>query len=209
MQRHIDAALLLLATHLAARHTESLLAKRALFVLLAVLSVSCSKTTYTNGVLNLVQVEPGLWRSGQPIAASEWVYLKGQGVHHVVKLNFDSEGSDGGATAIGLDVHLLSIQPEGDKDLFDNISNTFVRPEVSKLVEAEKVIAAGGGVLVHCTHGQDRTGLVIGIHRVMHEHMSKDDAYHEMVENHFHPELHGLHEFWENFDGTLSAVTLK
>ena len=98
MQRHIDAALLLLAAHLAARHTESLLAKRALFVLLAVLLVSCSKTTYTNGVLNLVQVEPGLWRSGQPIAASEWVYLKGQGVHHVVKLNFDSEGSDGGAT---------------------------------------------------------------------------------------------------------------
>src|SRR5437763_12301140 len=119
MQRHLDAVLPLLATHLAARHTESLLAKRALFVLLAVLSVSCSKTTYTNGVLNLVHVEPGLWRSGQPIAASEWVYLKGQGVHHVVKLNFDSEGSDRDATAIGRDLHLPSSEPEGDNDIFD------------------------------------------------------------------------------------------
>src|SRR5437867_13428412 len=123
MQRHIDAVLLLLATHLAARHTESLLAKRALFVLLAVLSVSCSKTTYTNGVLNLVQVEPGLWRSGQPIAASEWAYLKGERDHHVVKLNLDSAGSDRGATAVGRRVPLLSIQPEGDQEVFSTIRN--------------------------------------------------------------------------------------
>jgi protein tyrosine/serine phosphatase len=153
---------------------------------------------------NFVQVSPGIWRSAQPTNAQEWEYVKSQGIRHVVKLNFDSEGSDADAKAIGLDVHVLSIQPEGDKDLLDNLKNTFVRPNVGKLAEAENVIAAGGGVLVHCTHGQDRTGLVIGIHRVMHEHKSKADAYQEMLDHNFHHSLHGLHEFWEEFAGSLS-----
>jgi protein tyrosine/serine phosphatase len=152
---------------------------------------------------NFVQVSPGVWRSAQPTNPDEWKYVKSQGVRHVVKLNFDSEGSDADAIAAGLDVHVLSIQPEGDKDLFDNIKNTFVGPDVAKLIEAENIIAAGGGVLVHCTHGQDRTGLVIGLHRVMHEHESKAEAYDEMLRYNFHPELHGLHEFWEDFTGAL------
>src|SRR5579859_928769 len=153
---------------------------------------------------NFVQVSPGVWRSAQPTNPDEWKYVKSQGVRHVVKLNLDSEGSDADAIAAGLDVHVLSIQPEGDKDLFDNIKNTFVGPDVAKLIEAENIIAAGGGVLVHCTHGQDRTGLVIGLHRVMHEHKSKAEAYDEMLRYNFHPELHGLHEFWEDFTGSLS-----
>src|SRR5262249_21361082 len=96
---------------------------------------------------------------------------------------------------------VVSIQPEGDKDVFDNFTNTFVRPDMSKLIEAEQVIAEGGGVLVHCTHGQDRTGLVIGIHRVMHDHIGKDEAYSEMLKNHFHPELQGCTSVGRNLTG--------
>ena len=180
---------------------------RALLIVLVGLLVGCAKTKDVNGVPNLVQVEPGLWRSGQPTTSAEWAYLKSLGVHHIVKLNFESEGSDGDATAAGLDVHVLSIQPEGDKDIFDNVTNTFVRPDVTKVVEAERIVSRGEGVLVHCTHGQDRTGLVIGIYRVMHKQMSKDAAYGEMLKNYFHPELHGLHEFWEDFDGTLPGIS--
>src|SRR5258708_33519271 len=29
---------------------------------------------------------------------------------------------------------------------------------------------------------------------------AKDEAYQEMLSHHFHPTLHGLHEFWESFD---------
>jgi protein tyrosine/serine phosphatase len=62
-------------------------------------------------------------------------------------------------------------------------------------------MAIGGGVLVHCTHGQDRTGWVVGAYRVLYEGVSKSVAYDEMLKHNFHEVLHGLHEAWEDFDG--------
>jgi tyrosine-protein phosphatase SIW14 len=173
-----------------------------LFPITLVAVLSCSPTTYTHGVPNLAQVELGLWRSGQPTAEG-WAYLKGLGIRTVVKLNFDSEGSDDGARALGMRVLELGIQPEGDKDVFDNVLNAFVTPNVERIRSAEAVIATGGAVLVHCSHGQDRTGLIIGIHRVAHEHWSKEAAYGEMAAHGFHWELEGLQEFWGNFLGEV------
>lgn len=172
---------------------------RLVLLTLALLVLGCAKTEYTHGVPNLVQVEPGLWRSGQPTTREQWDYLRGLGVRKVVKLNFESEGSDAGAVAAGLEVHVLSIQPAGDADVLDSVTNTFKRPDTGAVIDAEVVIASGGGVLVHCTHGQDRTGIVIGVHRVTHDGWTKQRAYEEMLQRGFHPELHGLHEYWEAF----------
>jgi protein tyrosine/serine phosphatase len=179
--------------------------KTAIIVILCLSAIGCqtpSPSSVGTVPQGLEQVSPGVWRSAQPMNADEWSYLKSLGIRHVVKLNFESEASDSGGIAAGFDVHVLSVQPEGDKDVFDNLANTFVRPDATKLAEAEHIIAAGGGVLVHCTHGQDRTGLVIGMHRVLHEHVTKADAYKEMLTHRFHPMLHGLHEFWEDFTAT-------
>ncbi len=177
------------------------LACASLLALAAALFVGCTKTTYTGGVPNLVQVEPGLWRSGQPTTPAQWAALKKLGIVHVVKLNFDSEGSDNDATAAGMTVYHFNIQPEGDKDLFSNIEHTFAKPDARQISGALSTMSAGGGVLVHCTHGQDRTGLLVGLWRVMHSRWTKDAAYVEMLERGFHPELHGLHEFWEGYEG--------
>ena len=170
--------------------------------LIAFLFFGCSTTTYVHGVPNLVQVKAGLWRSGQPMTADQWQYLKSLGITRVVKLNFESEGSDNGAAAAGMTVYVFSIQPEGDKDVFDNITNTFIQPNPKLIMEALLVIRLGGGVLVHCTHGQDRTGLIIGEHRVVDDRWPKDAAYAEMITNNFHASLHGLHETWENFQSS-------
>lgn len=145
------------------------------------------------------EVRPGLWRSGQPTTAEHWQKLKDLGVTRVVKLNFEAEGSDDGARAIGLIVYELSIQPEGDTDKLDALLNTFVRPDPELLAEAERVIQLGGGVLVHCTHGWDRTGYVVGQSRVIDDHWTKDDAYDEMIVQGFHPLLRGLREAWEDW----------
>lgn len=158
------------------------------------------KTVYIHNIPNLVQVKPGLWRSGQVTNIDDWKYLKELGVNRVVKLNFESEGSDDGARAIGLDVRVLSIQPEGDKDIVSNFADTFVKPDPVRVAQADSIILQLDGVLVHCTHGQDRTGYLIGRHQVLSGTLSKDAAYEEMLEHGFHPELMGLSESWADFE---------
>lgn len=163
-------------------------------------SLSCSSSTQQTGPIpNLQQVKPGLWRSGQPTTDAHWQQLRDLGITRVVKLNFEAEGSDAGAAVAGLVVYTLSLQPEGDKDILDALYNTFVAPDASRLAEAQAVIQLGGGVLVHCTHGQDRTGLVIGQFRVLSDSWTKEQAYHEMVAYGFHPLLRGLHDYWEGW----------
>lgn len=173
----------------------------ALLSFLLSLSVGCSSALAPAplSVPNLHQVRPGLWRSGQPTTAAHWSQLKALGVSRIVKLNFEAEGSDDGARLIGMTVYTLSIQPAWDTDVFDALGNTFIKPDPDRLAEAESVILLGGGVLVHCTHGRDRTGFVIGQSRVLDDHWTKDQAYSEMLKNGFRPILRGLHEAWEHW----------
>jgi tyrosine-protein phosphatase SIW14 len=161
-----------------------------------------ANNTTDHNIGNLHMVSNGLWRSAQPVTDADWAYLKSLGITRVIKLNFETEGSDAGAEKQNISVFTLSIQPEGDKDLFDNVKNTFVQPNRQALAAAISLIRSGG-VLVHCTHGHDRTGLLIGLNRVIFDAWTKKAAYKEMLEMGFHPELHGLHEFWESFSGQL------
>ena len=153
----------------------------------------------THNIPNLRQVRPGLWRSGQPKNVFDWEYLRGIGITRAIKLNFETEYSDSSARIAGVISYVMSVQPEGDKDLLNNITNTFVRPNPQVIEAAEELIDPSVGTLVHCTHGQDRTGYLIGRYRVNSEGWSKDEAYLEMLKFGFHPELHGLHEAWEEF----------
>lgn len=170
-------------------------------VLLA--NAACTKVATTSTIPNLYQVKPGLWRSGQPTTAEQWAELKRLGVSRVIKLNFETEGTDDGARAAGLIVHELSIQPDGDTDAFDAVGNVFKRPDPARLAEALVILRAASapsGILVHCTHGQDRTGFVIGQLRVIADGWSKPRAYAEMRQYGFHPLLRGLREAWEDWE---------
>jgi len=175
-------------------------------ILLSLFLSNCSPTTYTEGVPNLVKVNNEVWRSGQPTTLAQWQFLHNDlGINYDIKLNFESEGSDKDAIAAGITVYTFSIQPEGDKDIWDNILNTFVEPDETTLNEIESAIEFGSGVLVHCTHGQDRTGLVIGRYRVLHDNWSKNVAYSEMIANNFHPDLMGLMYYWLDFDPPMQS----
>jgi hypothetical protein len=175
------------------------------FVILFVLATcgGCSPwVIYNEGVPNFGQVRPGVFRSAQPTTEQQWATIMSHGVRHVIKLNFASEGSDDLAVRLGLDVHVLSIQPEGDKDVFSNAANTFVRPSPAILDEVERLLLSAtpeDAWDVHCTWGHDRTGLAIGRDRVLHDGWTKDAAYREMIVLGFHPELHGLNDAWEDW----------
>lgn len=185
---------------------------RALFLLTM---MACSPMVYTHGVPNLVQVEGNIWRSGQIASTEGWDFIGtvAAGRHvHVIKLNYDTEGSDGGAVQQGFEVAYLPIQPEGDQDVFNDILGTVKQPDPANLDAAERELAwclsheTTDMCLVHCTHGQDRTGLVVGIHRVEHDGWSKDLAFREMLKNHFHWALVGLMIAWEHVPGPREAA---
>lgn len=189
------------------RHISTMYYVLALLVLVAIVivAVSChlnitSPMNYTDDVPNLEQVDPGVWRSGEPRSAAGWAYLKSLGIKTVVKLNYDTEGSDQAAIDAGLTVVYLPIPPEND------LPSVFEKPNSDTIQKAVEQLAKGGGVLVHCTHGQDRTGIVVGIYRVVHDGWTKDAAWTEMVNHNFHQELVGLMEFWGDFHGSFPVV---
>lgn len=178
--------------------------KLGLTVLLLSL-IGCSPTVYNEGVPNFYQVasDGSVWRSGQPTTVSQCETIKSKGIKHIYKLNFESEGSSAPCITVGLDVQVYSIQPEGDKSIFDQVTNTFVMPDWSKLVDVEQKLelcTPTNACLVQCTHGQDRTGTEILLYRTQHDHWSKADAYAEALKYNFHPALHGLHETVEMYD---------
>jgi hypothetical protein len=169
----------------------------ASFVLFRLVGSAEPKTVFTGGVPNLDRVDDGLYRSGQPVTPEAWAYLRSLGIKTVVKLNYDEEGSDEGAVQAGMTVVSLPIPPRND------VASIVDLPERKRVSEVVRILERRDGVLVHCTHGQDRTGLVVGIYRVHHQHWTKSDAWHEMIQHHFHWELPGLDDFWEDFDGSI------
>ena len=175
---------------------------KLLLLLICASVLACASTPTPQTLPNLYQVRPGLWRSGQPTTGEHWAQVKALGVSQIVKLNFETEGSDDGGRALGITVYSLSIQPNGDTDVFDAMANTFVKPDPDLLARAQTVIQSGGGVLVHCTYGMDRTGLVIGQSRVLVDGWTKDRAYAEMLDRGFRPMLRGLREAWEAWTPT-------
>jgi hypothetical protein len=163
---------------------------------LSMVGIACSPTTYTNGVPNLAQVDQtkNIWRSGQPATLESWKYIKSLGVKSVVKLNFDEEGNDEGAMAMGIDVLYVPIEPKGD------VVSVVKGPDPANIARAVQALMRPD-TLVHCTHGEDRTGAVVGALRVVGYGWKKSRAWQEMLAHHFHPELPALMLWWLDFDG--------
>ena len=143
-------------------------------------------TDMTFGMVNFSEVAPGIYRSGQPFSES-WHYLKTVGVKRVIKLNPDSEGDDSAALDFGMELCKCPIS---------TMQQVLTEPDVQNLYLAVQLIQPG--TLVHCSHGQDRTGLIIGLWR-RQQGVSKDDAYAEMKQHGFHWELFGLGKAWEDY----------
>lgn len=139
-----------------------------------------------NGIPNFHVVSGRMYRGGQPTDAG-WRWLNEQAhVTRVIKLNEESEGSDDAARALGMEVIYLPI----------NLSEQLVfRPRYEDVKAA--VDAMQDYSIVHCTHGEDRTGLVVACHRVWKENWPKSLAEAEMKQRGFHAGLLGLELFWE------------
>lgn len=167
-------------------------------LLLAAALAGCASAASTDTVKiipNFREVAPGVFRGGQPTPEG-WAYLKSKGVKTVIKLNFKEEGDDAEAVRLGMELIDCSGPPSELKNMFSSPKPEALRRAVAVLADLK-----ARPVYVHCLHGQDRTGLVIGLHRVLNEGMSKQAAWVEMRRNGFHRSLRGLRSFWKSFDG--------
>jgi hypothetical protein len=190
---------------------------RTIAVAFALALAACSPTTLTHGVPNFAVVDatssgsaadPYIVRSGQIATAEGWDYLAtiAHGRHvHVIKLNFDHEGSDAEVIKRGWTLVYVPIQPEGDLDIADDAIDAWRTPDAQNIARAKaelEVCRLHPDTELcdfHCTHGQDRTGEVAGEYRVDRDGWTKERAYAEMRAHNYHPELHGLHERWEGY----------
>ncbi len=130
-------------------------------------------------------VAPGVFRGGRP-APDAWDFMKDIGVKTVIDLENDPsfveperryfETNGIGFVNFGMDSWHEPDQ-SGVNNLLSIISDPTKQP-----------------VYVHCEHGMDRTGLIIGLYRVKIEGWDPRDAFNEMRKYQFHPFLMGLYQ---------------
>jgi protein tyrosine/serine phosphatase len=130
-----------------------------------------------------IVVPGGIYRSGQPKGEADWNYLKNLGITTVVKLNKFSSDVDETeefrmAKERNIEVIPVYMQPED----FPYNLNPWARPDLRDLRKAIEVLENRGNakILVHCSHGKDRTGLVVAIYSVRNKNFCKDAAYEKM-----------------------------
>jgi hypothetical protein len=133
-------------------------------------------------VPNLHKVTSTVWRSAQPTTAEHWRQLKsilGPG-SIVIKLDCENEGSDNLGRLEGFDVRDLCIEPTTDPDdLIEIYQEIFDKPDEEKMRLIENVLVQecrAKNCLIHCVHGEDRTGVVAAMARVLLEGWTKDQA---------------------------------
>jgi protein tyrosine/serine phosphatase len=131
------------------------------------------------GLPNLHQVTPTLYRGGQPTAAG-MQQLKAMGVKTVINLrSFNSDRDELGDTGLGYEhIYMKAWHPEREDII------RFLQIATDK----DRTPA-----FVHCQHGADRTGLMCAIYRVAVCGWTKEEAIREMTQGGF-----GHHGIWKN-----------
>ncbi len=130
------------------------------------------------GVGNLHRVSEDLYRGEQPDPEG-FEALAGMGIRTVVNLR---TGDDDVELLEGLGLGYEHIPMEADA-----FSDADVARFLGVVADRERLPA-----FVHCLHGADRTGLVVGAYRVVVQGWSREEAVAEMTGGGF-----GYHRVWK------------
>lgn len=132
---------------------------------------------------NFHEVHPFLYRSGEPTMKGLHK-LKEMGFDTLIDLRAPSEqkfDEKEAASELGLKyIRLVMTSAPPTKEQVDTLLNTIKKAEKDP---------TNGKILVHCAHGSDRTGCMIGIWRVSQENWNYDDTYKEMRKYWFTPKF--------------------
>lgn len=170
------------------------------FILLVWLAFPAVASPATKGDLpNFHVVHNYLLRGGEP-SSSGLKTLKNMGVDVIVDLRAPTPKAlreQAEATALGMQYINL---PMSSKAPTERQINTFLKAAdaqsklSSTLSSANREEKYPHSLFVHCAHGSDRTGCMIGIWRVSRDHWSYGEAYKEMRKYYFGPQYKELAE---------------
>lgn len=142
------------------------------------------------GLPNLHRVTPTLYRSAQPDATSGEALQK-----------------------LGIKTVLSFRKRDKDEPLHKTPGITFKRyPLHTWDIEEKDILAvlrilndpANQPVLVHCTHGADRTGLMMASYRMIVQNWSKETAIAEMKQGEY-----GYHVIWKNIERRIEKMDIE
>ena len=155
------------------------------YSLLALLAL-CSLPTVaaSDDLPNFHAVMPGIWRGAAPSEAG-LRRLKAMGVKTVIDLRIAPKTvRKEGVYARSLGFHWINLPMGSDPPT----------PRQVTTLLATLGRAPGEPVFVHCQHGADRTGCMLGIYRVTRQGWAFPRAYAEMRQNGFDPRWDRLRE---------------
>jgi tyrosine-protein phosphatase SIW14 len=146
---------------------------------------------------NFYPVITGIYRGGHPDAGG-LVYLQNLGVTTIIDLEIADLIE---ATPGEIDDEINGADALGINDIREPMSAFELALSSSfddKINEVLGILAdpSQKPVYVHCAHGQDRTGLVIGLERVFNEGWAPSDAWNEMLQRGFHDGFLGLSDYF-------------
>ncbi len=140
--------------------------------------------TEMEGLLNFHEVHPFLYRGGEPNEQSLH-NLRNKGIKTIIDLRAASEGATKEQKlAAELGMKYINLPMDSHAPTKKQV-NTFIH-------SVEKAQKNNDPVFVHCAHGSDRTGCMVGIWRVTHENWGYDQAYKEMRKYFFTPKFTAL-----------------
>ncbi len=152
-------------------------------------------TTSLMAIPEYHQVTPDIFRGGRP-TFEDLQYLKSQGIKTIINIEGDER-------AIAKEKTYTSKL--GLKLILSPMSATEY-PSDDQLEYLESLLTNENNfpIFIHCKHGQDRTGLIVGLYRVHIQKWSPAEGYKEMLKNGFHPEYEPLDQCYRDKTGYRS-----
>lgn len=145
------------------------------------------------GVANLYAVTPDLYRSAQP-SVRGFHNLEDLGIKTVLSLR--QTVNDAPLLAdTAIELHRIPMK-----------SRYVAEQGGAKIVAAMQDLAIGlakGPTLVHCHHGADRTGLIVGLYRILSQGWTREAALEELTQGGY-----GFHPIWANIPRFIRNVDL-
>lgn len=141
-----------------------------------------------NNIFNFKVVDEGqrVYRSGQPQTQYDSDWLLQNNITQIIKLNPKRMSLEEERSLLNSKITIMYCP-------ISTIEQILTEPDLEFIQNA--VAFVDEGTLIHCEHGQDRTGLVVALWRIA-QGWTKEDAYKEMMENRFHLILLGLDKAW-------------